>query len=72
MKALSASVILPVYNDQQNLQACLAALANQTLPYEQFEVIVVDNDSQPAMILSGLPRLNMTLHRRCTQNCTNC
>ncbi len=61
MKPLSTSVILPVYNDQKNLQACLAALANQTLPHDQFEVIVVDNDSLPAMILPGLSHLNMTL-----------
>jgi glycosyltransferase involved in cell wall biosynthesis len=61
MKSLSASVILPVYNDQKNLQACLSALANQTLPHEQFEVIVVDNDSLPAMTLPDLSHLNMTL-----------
>lgn len=37
------SVIVPVYNDAIGLQRCLTALANQTLPRERFEVLVVDN-----------------------------
>lgn len=37
------SVIIPVYNDAAGLARCLAALAEQTLPRERFEVLVVDN-----------------------------
>ncbi len=40
------SVIVPVYNDNEFLQACLNALAKQTYTKEQYEIIVVDNNSQ--------------------------
>lgn len=40
------SVIIPVYNDSEQLQRCLAALAKQSYPSERFEVIVVDNNSE--------------------------
>jgi len=39
------SVIVPVYNDRDVLPTCLAALARQTLPTSEFEVLVVDNAS---------------------------
>jgi glycosyltransferase involved in cell wall biosynthesis len=40
------SVIIPVLDDQERLDRCLAALANQTYPADRFEVIVVDNGSR--------------------------
>jgi len=40
-----ASVIVPTRNRADRLDACLAALAHQTLPAEQFEIVVVDNGS---------------------------
>ncbi len=44
------SVIIPVYNDTARLRLCLDALAKQTLPHHDFEVIVVDNGSdEPPM-----------------------
>lgn len=39
------SVIIPHYNDLDNLLICLQLLSNQTLPADQFEVIVADNNS---------------------------
>ncbi|MGD1861665.1 MAG: glycosyltransferase [Leptolyngbyaceae cyanobacterium] len=39
------SVIIPVYNQAEPLQRCLAALEQQTYPRSQFEIIVVDNVS---------------------------
>lgn len=39
------SVIIPVFNDQEPLKLCLAALAKQTYPRSQYEVIVDDNGS---------------------------
>lgn len=39
------SIIIPVYNDIENLKICLAALADQTYPKEHYEIIVVDNGS---------------------------
>ena len=40
------SVIIPHYNDLANLKRCSTFLAAQTLPKEQFEVIVADNNSR--------------------------
>ena len=39
------SVIIPVHNDSQRLQLCLAALENQSYPKYSYEVIVIDNNS---------------------------
>lgn len=39
------SVIIPAYNEQEYLAACLDALAHQTFPRKDFEIIVVDNNS---------------------------
>jgi len=39
------SVIIPVRNNRNCLQKCLYALYFQSYPYNQFEVIVVDNNS---------------------------
>lgn len=38
------SVIVPVYRDWDSLATCLKHLSRQTLPADQFEIIVVDND----------------------------
>ncbi|WP_052001669.1 glycosyltransferase [Lyngbya aestuarii] len=42
------SVIVPVYNDTERLKHCLKALDQQTYPQSCYEVIVVDNGSDPA------------------------
>ncbi|MEB3281462.1 MAG: glycosyltransferase family 2 protein [Lyngbya sp.] len=42
------SVIVPVYNDTERLKHCLKALVQQTYPQNCYEVIVVDNGSDPA------------------------
>lgn len=39
------SVVVPVYDAESTLRACLNALASQDFPHEQYEVIVVDNGS---------------------------
>ncbi|PSB49411.1 glycosyltransferase [Chamaesiphon polymorphus] len=41
------SVIIPVFNDVHRLKLCLQALENQTYPKDCYEVIVVDNGSDP-------------------------
>lgn len=43
------SVIIPVFNDHERLRLCLQALAEQTLARENYEVIVVDNLSDPPL-----------------------
>lgn len=38
------SVIVPVFRDWKRLAKCLEGLSNQTLPQEQFEILIVNND----------------------------
>ncbi len=40
------SVIVPAYNEEQNIGACLESLSHQTLPRDQYEIIVVDGGSK--------------------------
>lgn len=42
-KSLTLSIVIPVYNEERYLKACLGAIANQTVKPD--EVIVVDNNS---------------------------
>jgi O-antigen biosynthesis protein len=42
------SVVIPTYNRQTTLQACLEALERQTFPVKDLEVIVVDDGSTDA------------------------
>jgi len=51
MDSLPASVVIPTRNRPQAVEQCLAALAEQTLPPGFFEVIVVDDSSEPALAL---------------------
>ena len=39
------SVIVPTYKDDARLQLCVDALADQSLPKDKYEVIVVNNDT---------------------------
>jgi glycosyltransferase involved in cell wall biosynthesis len=40
------SVVVPTYNEEKNIEACLRSLVNQTVPREQVDIIVVDGDSK--------------------------
>ena len=51
MNPLSASVIIPTRNRPETVIRCLDALAKQTLPPGSFEVVMVDDGSEPALIL---------------------
>jgi GT2 family glycosyltransferase len=42
----SVSVILPHYNDLENLERCLDLLERQTLRRDAFEIVVADNNSR--------------------------
>lgn len=39
------SVVIPAYNEETYLPACLEALKHQSYPKDKFEIIVVDNNS---------------------------
>ena len=43
---LAVSVIIPHYNDLENLKRCLRLLANQSLSKDEFEIVVADNNSR--------------------------
>lgn len=45
MKKPKISVIIPTFNEEKRLKVCLQSLRNQTYPGQNFEVIVVDNNS---------------------------
>ena len=44
-----ASVVIPTRNRPRAVESCLDALTEQTLPPGSFEVIVVDDGSQPPL-----------------------
>jgi glycosyltransferase involved in cell wall biosynthesis len=48
------SVIIPVYNDAARLQLCLTALESQSYRPDRYEIIVVDNGSDPEQQISTL------------------
>ncbi|VVB90522.1 Glycosyltransferase AglE [uncultured archaeon] len=39
------SVIVPTYNEEAGITACLKSLCSQTLPRDEYEIIVVDGNS---------------------------
>jgi glycosyltransferase involved in cell wall biosynthesis len=43
--AIDVTVVVPVYNPGANIEPCLAALVDQTLPPERFEIVLVDDGS---------------------------
>ncbi|KAF5052387.1 Glycosyl transferase family 2 [anaerobic digester metagenome] len=40
------SVVVPTFNEETGIERCLLSLEDQTLPRDQYEVIVVDGDSK--------------------------
>jgi len=44
------SVVIPTYNEEKNIERCLRALEEQTIPREDFEIIVVDGQSSDRTI----------------------
>lgn len=59
---MNVSVIIPVFQQYDSLSNCLAALARQQLPSEEFEVIVVQNDTQYTQITTQYPFQLSVLH----------
>ncbi|MEW6213674.1 MAG: glycosyltransferase [Nitrospirota bacterium] len=45
MEGKAVSIIIPAYNEEKLLPACLESLSNLNYPKDKFEVIVVDNGS---------------------------
>jgi len=40
------SVVIPAFNEGEGIETCLQSLCNQTLPRDQYEIIVVDGNSK--------------------------
>ncbi len=40
------SVIVPTFNEEEGIEACLKSLCDQTLPRDSYEIIVVDGNSK--------------------------
>lgn len=55
------SVIIPMYNNWEQLQLCLDAIAGQSYPIDDFEIIVVDNASTRKMPLDFRVPENMVI-----------
>lgn len=55
------SVIVPVYNSARYLPVCIASLLAQDYPRDQFEIIMVDNNStdRSAAIIAGFPKVKL-------------
>lgn len=52
---LRLSVIIPTYRDGDRLRTCLRALSEQSLPPENFEIIVINNDPTGSVPDAWLP-----------------
>jgi GT2 family glycosyltransferase len=53
------SVVVPHFDDLVNLDKCLSALERQTIPVDQFEIVVADNNSS-----CGRPRVEQAIAGR--------
>ncbi len=56
---MQVSVIIPTYNSAEKIQKCIEGLENQSLPREQYEIIVVDDGSTDE---TALIKENDTIH----------
>jgi glycosyltransferase involved in cell wall biosynthesis len=63
------SVVVPTYQRPNALRRCLRALTAQELPQEQYEVIVIDDGSDPAVTMDKhqIRRLDLTLAHQANQ-----
>jgi glycosyltransferase involved in cell wall biosynthesis len=45
---LKWSVVIPAFNEEKNIEACIDSLKNQSVPENDYEIIIVDNESTDA------------------------
>ena len=45
------SVIIPTFNEEENIAQCLVSLTHQTVARADYEIIVVDGGSKDASLL---------------------
>ena len=61
---LQASVVVPVYNGERTLGACLRALKSQTVERRYYEVIVVDDGSTDGSVDTATGQCSSVLRQR--------
>lgn len=61
MKKLLFSIIIPFYNKERSLEACIKSLLVQDFPKDNYEIIFVNNNStdNSLMIISKFPSLKL-------------
>src|SRR3989338_4318908 len=42
---MKLSILLPTYNNEKTIKACLVSLTNQSLPKKDYEILVIDGGS---------------------------
>lgn len=57
MGSVVVSVVIPAYNEEENIEKTVASLLDQTMPGDAVEIVVVDNNSSDRTwdIISRLP-----------------
>src|SRR5215831_11940100 len=62
---IKVTVVIPARNEEQNILKCLTSIQKQTYPFDLFEVIVVDDDSEDntAGVVESFPLQNLRLIR---------
>jgi glycosyltransferase involved in cell wall biosynthesis len=60
---MRATVIVPAFNNQRALDACVQGIASQSFPLSLIELIVVDNGSTPPLELPEFTSLRMRVLR---------
>jgi glycosyltransferase involved in cell wall biosynthesis len=57
------SVVIPAFNEEQNIEANLSSLLNQSYPRDQYEIIVVDNGSTDRTLEIASAHANLILSK---------
>lgn len=60
------SVVIPAYNAAATIRACLGALDRQTLPFDSYEIILVDDgstDETPAIVSREFPKVRLVTQK---------
>jgi glycosyltransferase involved in cell wall biosynthesis len=60
---MKISVVVPFFNEEKHIESCIAALTGQSYPKDQYEIILVDNNStdQSATIARRNPEVRVVL-----------
>lgn len=60
---MKVSVIIPTYNEARQIEACLQSFAHQTLPRQEFEIILVDGGSTDGTTARAQPLVDSVIRQ---------